>query len=99
MLSPLLLLLLLSLSLSPHPSSGAPQLLETVGDGYAGSPGAPSSTLEDDRSQHCSDYFDDGYECVPYDLCADGEIVIDGGGVIDIRSVKRVGHTYTYIQV
>ncbi len=71
-----------------------PQLLDTVDDGYGGGEqqqqqqqqhGAPASTLVDDTSHSCSDYLEDGYECVPYDLCFDGEIVVDGGGLIDIR--------------
>ena len=41
---------------------------------------------EDSKSSHCSDYADDGYECVPFDLCEEGEIIVDGGGLIDPRS-------------
>ncbi len=77
-----LLLVAALMASAPRPSQCAPQLLETVDDAAYG---APAATKEDDRSQVCSDYEDDGYECVPYDLCFDGEIVVDGGGVIDIR--------------
>ena len=36
----------------------------------------------------CSDYKADGYECVPYYQCEDGEIIDDGAGLIDIRFVQ-----------
>ncbi len=59
----------------PHPQSEL----------YSGASGAPAKTTTDDRSGVCVDYAEDGFECVPFDLCLDGEIVVDGGGLIDIR--------------
>jgi hypothetical protein len=42
----------------------------------------------DDKYNNCSYYEEEGYgyECVPYCNCKDGEIITDGGGLIDIRS-------------
>ena len=40
----------------------------------------------------CSDYKADGYECVPYYQCEDGEIIDDGAGLIDIRFVHPPCH-------
>ena len=34
----------------------------------------------------CEAYRSEGYECVPYYQCEDGEIIDDGAGLIDIRS-------------
>ncbi|QQP58091.1 Serine protease -like protein 21, partial [Caligus rogercresseyi] len=36
--------------------------------------------------RECAYYADQDYKCVPYYTCEDGEIVTDGGGLIDIRS-------------
>ena len=41
--------------------------------------GKPKSERVDERSFNCSDYQDDGFECVAHDLCRDGEIIVDGG--------------------
>jgi len=38
------------------------------------------------RPGPCSDYERDGYECVPYYQCNNGEIITDGAGLIDIRN-------------
>ncbi|QQP56695.1 Serine proteinase stubblelike, partial [Caligus rogercresseyi] len=42
--------------------------------------------IVDTSYEECSYYADQGYKCVPYYTCEDGEIVTDGGGLIDIRS-------------
>ncbi len=45
----------------------------------------------DTESTDCSHYEEDGYYCVPYYQCEEGEIVVDGGnGIIDIRSAFGV---------
>ncbi len=45
----------------------------------------------DTESTDCSHYAEDGYYCVPYYQCEEGEIVVDGGnGIIDIRSAFGV---------
>ncbi len=62
------------------PSLGRPQG-RSVNERY----GAPLAKVEDDAHETCDGYKDDGYECVPFDFCFNGEIVIDGGGLIDIR--------------
>merc|ERR1719310_1809414 len=44
--------------------------------------------VESDRTfPDCSDYSDQlGYQCVPYYQCANGTIITDGAGLIDIRN-------------
>lgn len=48
--------------------------------------------MVDTTSVHCSDYADQGYQCVPYYECDEyGEIITDGGeGLIDIRGAFGV---------
>ena len=42
---------------------------------------------EDNQFEHCADYTEKfGYECVPYYQCANGSIITDGAGLIDIRN-------------
>merc|ERR1712038_2191683 len=39
------------------------------------------------KYEHCSDYTERfGYECVPYYQCANGSIITDGEGLLDVRS-------------
>ena len=40
---------------------------------------------EDNQFENCADYTE-RYECVPYYQCANGSIITDGGGLIDIRN-------------
>ena len=37
----------------------------------------------------CSSFANQGYDCVPYYLCKDGNIVTDGEGIIDPRGLGR----------
>jgi len=49
----------------------------------------PAKQIENDDHELCSDYADQGFECVDLFLCTeDGEMIIDGGGygLIDRRS-------------
>ena len=46
---------------------------------------APAPPLAADS---CAAYRSDGYECVPYYQCEDGEIIDDGAGLFDIRFVR-----------
>merc|ERR1719203_377996 len=39
----------------------------------------------DDESLTCLEYADQGYRCVPYYSCEDGEIIIDGAGLFNPR--------------
>ena len=39
----------------------------------------PPKVTVDTESADCSHYEEDGYYCVPYYQCEDGEIVVDGG--------------------
>jgi len=39
----------------------------------------------DETSNNCTDYADQGFRCVPYYSCEDGEIVIDGAGLFNPR--------------
>ncbi|CAB4056737.1 unnamed protein product [Lepeophtheirus salmonis] len=57
------------------------------GGSYAGDGGdSHVNEIVDTSYEDCSYYADQGYKCVPYYTCEDGEIVTDGGGLIDIRS-------------
>jgi len=47
--------------------------------------GAPAKTVVDTVDNPCSHYFDAGYRCVPYYQCQNGEVVVDGAGLFDIR--------------
>ena len=48
--------------------------------------GTPAKTVVDTVDNPCSHYFDAGYRCVPYYTCQNGEVVVDGAGLFDIRS-------------
>ena len=48
--------------------------------------GLPAKTVVDSQDNPCSFYSDAGYRCVPYYQCQNGEIVVDGAGLFDIRS-------------
>jgi len=43
------------------------------------------ATVVDSQENPCSFYADAGYNCVPYYQCSNGTIVVDGGGLFDIR--------------
>jgi len=58
----------------------------TGGDGYANTGGQEIQKAPATSGASCSDYKADGYECVPYYQCEDGEIIDDGAGLIDIRN-------------
>jgi len=45
-----------------------------------------ATTTVDQVFEKCSDYADQGYDCVPYYQCHNGTIVTDGHGLIDIRN-------------
>merc|ERR1712115_75671 len=45
-----------------------------------------ATTTVDQVFDKCSDYADQGYDCVPYYQCHNGTIVTDGNGLIDIRN-------------
>jgi len=45
----------------------------------------PNITKIDDSSKNCKYYAADGYRCVPYYGCEDGEIIIDGAGLFNPR--------------
>jgi len=45
---------------------------------------SPDITV-DNTSNNCTDYADQGFRCVPYYSCEDGEIVIDGAGLFNPR--------------
>jgi len=47
--------------------------------------GVPKDIIEDDRFSSCSAYAESGYRCVPYYSCENGEIITDGGGLINVR--------------
>ena len=47
--------------------------------------GVPKDIIQDDRSKQCSFYAESGYRCVPYYSCENGEIITDGGGLINVR--------------
>ncbi|CAB4065917.1 Phenoloxidase-activating factor 2 [Lepeophtheirus salmonis] len=53
----------------------------SYGDG-----GSHVNEVVDTSYEECAYYADQDYKCVPYYNCEDGEIVTDGGGLIDIRS-------------
>ncbi|XP_040570521.1 phenoloxidase-activating factor 2 [Lepeophtheirus salmonis] len=53
----------------------------SYGDG-----GSHVNEIVDTSYEECAYYADQDYKCVPYYTCEDGEIVTDGGGLIDIRS-------------
>ncbi|XP_040570649.1 phenoloxidase-activating factor 2 [Lepeophtheirus salmonis] len=53
----------------------------SYGDG-----GSHVNEVVDTSYEECAYYADQDYKCVPYYTCEDGEIVTDGGGLIDIRS-------------
>ena len=36
--------------------------------------------IEELEEKKCSDFDDDGYRCVPFQSCKDGEIVTSGAG-------------------
>lgn len=48
--------------------------------------GIPAQTVIDSERRECTYYFDAGYRCVPYYQCQNGTIVVDGGGLFDIRT-------------
>jgi len=45
---------------------------------------SPSITV-DDEARNCLEYADQGFRCVPYYSCEDGEIIIDGAGLFNPR--------------
>merc|ERR1711983_750047 len=47
--------------------------------------GVPKDIIEDERFKQCSSYAESGYRCVPYYSCENGEIITDGGGLINVR--------------
>ncbi|XP_040570022.1 phenoloxidase-activating factor 2 [Lepeophtheirus salmonis] len=51
-----------------------------------GDGGSHVNEVVDTSYEDCAYYADQDYKCVPYYTCEDGEIVTDGGGLIDIRS-------------
>lgn len=55
---------------------------------YVGTQTAKQVEVEVDQTdKECKDYTkSEGYECVPYYLCANGTIITDGAGLIDIRN-------------
>ncbi|XP_071745786.1 phenoloxidase-activating factor 2-like [Lepeophtheirus salmonis] len=53
---------------------------------HYGDGGSHVNEVVDTSSEECAYYADQEYKCVPYYTCEDGEIVTDGGGLIDIRS-------------
>ncbi|CAB4065920.1 unnamed protein product [Lepeophtheirus salmonis] len=53
---------------------------------HYGDGGSHVNEVVDTSSEECAYYADQDYKCVPYYTCEDGEIVTDGGGLIDIRS-------------
>jgi len=48
--------------------------------------GTPVATVVDSETKPCNFYFNAGYRCVPYYQCFNGTIVVDGGGLFDIRT-------------
>ena len=53
--------------------------------GSTHSAGVPKDIVEDDRFSSCAAYAESGYRCVPYYSCENGEIITDGGGLINVR--------------
>ena len=47
--------------------------------------GVPKDIIEDERFKQCAAYAESGYRCVPYYSCENGEIITDGGGLINVR--------------
>ena len=39
-------------------------------------------------NKKCSEFVDEGYQCVPFYVCNEGEIITHGGGVFSIRGNK-----------
>ena len=55
-------------------------------DSYNSQQGAASAPQVDPNS--CDAHRSEGYECVPFYQCEDGEIIDDGAGLLDIRSAS-----------
>jgi len=56
-------------------------------DDYTENQVTKANVEEDNQFENCADYTEKfGYECVPYYQCANGSIITDGGGLIDIRN-------------
>ena len=55
-------------------------------DSYNSQQGAASAPQVDPNS--CDAHRSEGYECVPFYQCEDGEIIDDGAGLLDIRFVS-----------
>ena len=47
--------------------------------------GVPTDIKVDDSYKECKFYAEDGYRCVPYYSCENGEIIIDGAGLLNPR--------------
>jgi len=47
--------------------------------------GVPKEIIEDETFKNCAAYNESGYRCVPYYSCENGEIITDGGGLINVR--------------
>jgi len=52
-------------------------------DNHSG--GVASEIKEDDTAATCAAYANSGYRCVPFYGCDDGEIIVDGGSLINVR--------------
>eukprot|EP00094_Tigriopus_californicus_P009281 TCALIF_08948-PA protein Name:"Similar to Sb Serine proteinase stubble (Drosophila melanogaster)" AED:0.32 eAED:0.35 QI:0/0.25/0.4/1/0.5/0.8/5/32/472 len=72
-----------------------------------GSPDVRVDEVYDDEpagpeQPNCSYFANDGYRCVPYDTCIDGEILTSGAGLIDVRNgflEPDLSHCPSYLEV
>jgi len=52
-----------------------------------GAPAAPAEYIEDAANKNCTDYADDGFHCIQYYQCKEGDTIIkDGASLDDIHS-------------
>jgi len=67
-------------------NKGSSEKFSAPGD-YSENKVTNANIAEDNRFENCADYTEKfGFECVPYYQCANGSIITDGGGLIDIRN-------------
>lgn len=85
---------------------GSPE--DRVEEVFDDEPEEPDQVLDrtvvrvDENFQNCSDFAVDGYRCVSYDQCVDGEILTSGAGLIDVRNgflEPEVSHCPSYLEV